>query len=205
MAQKRNYRILCWLLLILLIGCASAWKIFDSLRLRNLARREQMFMPLAEAAAARHGLAAELLKAVIWRESRWQPLVVGAHGEVGLMQITNGAVLDWQRVKRKSAPSRAELFQPAVNIEIGAWYLSQAGEHWREYKSKEILQLAEYNAGYTRVSKLWKPDSPDQDLPLEKISFPSTRDYIKQILARKAHYENQKHANNQNQFQSGQP
>ncbi len=176
-------------MLILLIGCASAWKIFDSWRLQSLAKREKMFAPLAEAAAARYAVSPGLVKAVIWRESRWQPLVVGAHGEIGLMQITAGAVADWQRVNRKSAPTRAELFQPSTNIEIGTWYLSQAEQHWQEYRSKEILQLAEYNAGYGRVSKLWKPPTPEQEVTLEQISFPSTRDYIMQVLKKKVEYE----------------
>lgn len=191
MARRHNIKLLCWLLIILLVGCATAWRVFDVLRLRSLARREKMFAPLAEAAALRHSLEPALVKAVIWRESRWQPLVVGGHGEVGLMQITAGAVSDWQRVNRKSAPTRAELFQPGLNIEIGAWYLSQAGRHWQDYRSKEILQLAEYNAGYGRVSKLWKPAQPEQEVPLEGISFPSTRDYIMQILSKKVEYEKQ--------------
>ncbi|NLF94412.1 MAG: lytic transglycosylase domain-containing protein [Oligosphaeraceae bacterium] len=189
MARQHNLKLLCWLLIILVLGCAAAWKVCDVLRLRSLAQREKTFAPLAEAAAFRHGLNPALVKAVIWRESRWQPLVVGAHGEVGMMQITPGAVADWQRVNRKSAPARAELFQPELNIEIGTWYLAQAGRHWQDYRAKEILQLAEYNAGYGRVSKLWKPPQPDQEVPLEKISFPSTRDYIIQILSKKVDYE----------------
>ena len=119
------------------------------------------------------------------------------------MQITQGAIEDWQLLNKQAA--RNDLFKPELNIEIGTWYLSWTGNHWQNYKAREILQLAEYNAGYNRVSKLWKPDSPEQDLPLDKISFPGTRDYIKQILDRKVHYENQKHASNQNQYQPGQP
>jgi soluble lytic murein transglycosylase len=164
-----------------------------------------LFMPLAEAAAKRHDVSSALVKAVIWKESRWLPTVVGRHGEIGLMQIMPGAVEDWQRLNKQATPTRSDLFKPELNIEIGTWYLSWTGNHWQGYKAREILQLAEYNAGYNRVSKLWKPDSPEQDLPLEKISFPGTRDYIKQILERKVYYENQEHANNKDPSQPGQP
>lgn len=205
MTHSHHSKNLFWLMLILLISFIGLWKFYQFWLFRGMARREALFMPLAEAAARRHDVSPALVKAVIWKESRWLPTVVGRHGEIGLMQITSGAVEDWQRMKKQPAPLRNDLFKPELNIEIGTWYLAWTGNHWQDYKAREILQLAEYNAGYTRVSKLWKPDSPDQDLPLEKISFPSTRDYIKQILARKVHYENQKHANNQDQFQPGQP
>ncbi len=189
MTRRRNLQLLLWLLIILLVGCIAAWKTFETLTMRSLAKREKRLMPLAEAAASRYGVNPALVKAVIWRESRWQPLAVGAKGEIGLMQITPGAVADWQRVNQKNTPIRAQLFQAEINIEIGTWYLAQAGKHWQNYRSKEILQLAEYNAGYGRVSKLWKPQHPEQEVTLEEISFPGTRDYIMQILIQKSEYE----------------
>lgn len=184
-------RHLFWLMLIFLLSLIGLWKFYQSWLFRGLARREALFMPVAEAAARRHGIPSSLVKAVIWKESRWLPNVVGKDGEIGLMQITQGAVDDWRRLEKQPAPSRGDLFKPELNIEIGTWYLAWTGKHWRGYKSQEILQLAEYNAGYTRVNKLWKPESPDQELALEKISFPGTRDYIKQILIKKSHYDKQ--------------
>lgn len=191
-----NSKNLFWLMLILLVSFIALWKFYQFWLFRGMARREALFTPLVEEAARRHELSPSLVKAVIWKESRWLPTVVGGHGEVGLMQITPGAVADWQRLEKQAAPLRRDLFSPALNIEIGTWYLAWTGKHWQDYKAREILQLAEYNAGYTRVSKLWKPESPELDLPLTKISFPGTRDYIKQILARKAHYEKKEHASN---------
>lgn len=187
----RNGKRLFWLMLAMLCCIGGLWKFYQYWVFRDLARREALFVPLAEAAAARHGVSPALVKAVIWKESRWLPTVTGGHGEVGLMQITQGAVDDWQRLEKQPPPRRGDLFKPELNIEIGTWYLAWTGKHWSEYKSREILQLAEYNAGYTRVNKLWKPQSPEEELPLEKISFPGTRDYIKQILAKKAYYERQ--------------
>lgn len=151
-------------------------------------------LPLIEAAAARHGLQPELVRAVVWRESCFDRLAVGAKGEVGLMQLMDGAVADWSRVTKNPAPSRRELFVPETNLEIGCWYLARTGSHWEGYAAKEILQLAEYNAGRTKVLKDWAPKNPETALSLDAITYPSTKEYIKTILEQKASYEKRKPA-----------
>ena len=106
------------------------------------------------------------------------------------MQLMDGAVEDWARNNRPaSPPSRRQLFQPELNIEIGTWYLAQASAHWEGYASQEILMLAEYNAGYSRVVKNWKPSDKNEKLSPEQVSFPGTRDYIMQILQKRTEYD----------------
>ena len=172
----------------LLGGIAALYYLF---RERTVAKHEQDLAPLIAAAALRHDLAPALIKAVIWKESRFDPTCIGSKGEIGLMQLTPGAVEEWRQRHPRPEVAPDELKNPALNIEIGAWYLAWTGRHWENYVSKDILQLAEYNAGYGRVSKLWLPHSPDLPITLEKISFPGTRSYIKQVLERKSHYEEQ--------------
>ena len=140
-------------------------------------------------ASARHGVPESLIRALIWRESKFNPRTVGKAGEIGLMQIMPGAVADWCSATGNPAPSKKALFHPGNNIEIGTWYLAQAGRHWKDYRSREILQLSEYNAGYGNVSKNMKPKSPDDELKLSDITIPSTRKYVEDILAKKAEYE----------------
>lgn len=149
---------------------------------------EEELLPAIYAAAKKHSLEPELVRAVIWKESRFNPDSIGKIGEIGLMQITDGAVQDWARVNRQPIPSRQELFQPETNLEIGCWYLAHTGKHWDGYASQEILQLAEYNAGRTIVKKEWAPQSPEHPVSLEQITYPSTQSYIKQILERRDHY-----------------
>jgi soluble lytic murein transglycosylase len=158
-------------------------------RERGRVKQEQDLMPLIFAAAQRHDLSPALIKAVIWKESRFDAACVGGKGEVGLMQLTPGAVEEWRRRNPGPKVGSEELKNPALNIEIGSWYLAWTGRHWENYAAKDILQLAEYNAGYGRVSKLWLPPSPEQPIALENISFPGTRSYIKQVLERKKYYE----------------
>jgi len=38
-----------------------------------------------------------LVKAVVWRESRFDPKKQGSHGERGLMQVTERAANEWVR------------------------------------------------------------------------------------------------------------
>lgn len=139
--------------------------------------------------ASVQGLPPELLKAVIWKESRFRADEVGSKGELGLMQLMGPAIEDWARTLRRPVPSRRELMRPALNIEIGAWYLGWCGRRFPAHRETSglVLQLAVYNAGFGRARQ-WLPKAPTQVLAIEDISFPTTRDYIRQILTRMSYY-----------------
>ena len=85
---------------------------------------------LIAAAAARHGVDPLLVKAVIWQESRFQPEKLGAHGERGLMQVTEPAAQDWVQALGVETFVPEDLLDPKTNIEVGTWYLAQALKHW---------------------------------------------------------------------------
>ena len=150
---------------------------------------EAMLLPLIDEAAAKHNLPSSLVRAVIWKESRFNQFSKGSRGEIGLMQITSGAVQDWSSRTRREKPGRTELFIPEVNLEIGSWYLEQASRHWKDYASGDVLALAEYNAGYGKVSSDWAPKNPAEIVELSKITYPGTREYIRLILKKKAEYD----------------
>ena len=137
---------------------------------------------LIRAAAHKHGVRPSLVKAVIRKESSFKSKSVGAAGEVGLMQLMPGAVADWARVNHEKAPSRSKLFDPEVNVDIGTWYISNCQKHYAKYASRDILALAEYNAGYSRVKK-WKPEDPSEPMDIEAIGIASTRKYVRTILS----------------------
>ena len=150
---------------------------------------EEMLLPLIEQVAHKHGVPAALVRALIWKESRFNQFSVGSKGEVGLMQITDGAVQDWARRTKSDMPSRFDLFIPEINLEIGTWYLGQASRHWKGYASQDLLTLAEYNAGYGKVSDSWAPKDPQTVVALSEITYPGTRQYVQMILERQKHYE----------------
>ncbi len=151
---------------------------------------ENVLLPLIEQTARRHGVSPLLVRALIWKESRFDQFSVGSKGEIGLMQITDGAVQDWARRTKSDKPSRFDLFIPEVNVEIGTWYLGQAARHWKGYASQDLLTLAEYNAGYGKGSGIWAPKDPLTVVVPADITYPGTRQYVQMILERKKQYEN---------------
>lgn len=176
------------IVLAAILGAAlsiALWKGFVALQERMT--RESRYDALIVDAARRNGVDPCLLKAVVWKESRFDRETIGGKGEVGLMQIMEGAaVADWERAHKTGKIMRGALMEPDLNLEIGSWYLARALRNWQDYRDKEILALSEYNAGPQRANQ-WKPAMPDGDaLPL--IDIASTKVYIKEILERRDHY-----------------
>ena len=188
------------LALVVLLGLLAATVVV--LHLANQRReaerlaqlREKELLPAIEAAANANGLPVSLVRAVIWKESRFNAQAVGNCGEVGLMQIMDGAVQDWARVNKCDVPPREALFDPQLNLKIGCWYLARCGEHWNGYAARPILQLAEYNAGRKNVLDRWRPATPETTMTADQITFPDTRRYITLILNQQARYEREARA-----------
>ncbi len=75
------------------------------------------------AAARQYGMDPSLIKAVVWRESRFNPLVRGRAGEVGLMQVGKLAGKEWAQAEGIVLFDHEDLLNPARNILAGTWYL----------------------------------------------------------------------------------
>jgi soluble lytic murein transglycosylase len=144
--------------------------------------RDRLYREIVEEAARRHGIDPCLVNAVIWRESRYRKDEVGTVGEIGLMQITPGAVEDWATGTGRTMPCRGLLFNPQVNVEIGTWYLARALRHWHRkgYAHYERMALCEYNAGRGRMNR-WIPADPQANFE-ERIDIASTRSYAASVL-----------------------
>jgi len=154
--------------------------------------RYEKYDSLINQAAQRYGVAPELIKAVVWRESRFHPDKIGNQGERGLMQITENAAADWVKSEKIETFIPTDLFDSKVNIEAGTWYLKRALAHWSAKEKPIPFALAEYNAGRTRV-KRWVQDSgrgesaEAADLQTA-MDFPATRGYINEIVQRYEFY-----------------
>src|SRR2546428_11731081 len=59
--------------------------------------REQRYNQFIAQIATKRGVDPFLVKAVIHRESEFDPFAYGRAGEIGLMQVTPAAGLDWAR------------------------------------------------------------------------------------------------------------
>ncbi len=156
------------------------------------AARFSRYDSLIAQAGARHSVNPSLVKAVIWRETRFQPQMQGSHGERGLMQITEVAAADWVKAEKVETFVPTDLFDPKTNIEIGTWYLGRAIKHWAHKDDPIPFALSEYNAGRTRV-KRWEKSSGDiaefsaEDLR-STMDFPLTKQYVASIIGRYHHY-----------------
>jgi soluble lytic murein transglycosylase-like protein len=94
-------------------------------------------------ASRRHNIDLDLLLAVASVESNWNPDARSSANAHGLMQIR------WPVTARHLGTKRvAELYNPCLNIDLGARYLRELHEH---YSQDTRLALAAYNYGPTRL------------------------------------------------------
>lgn len=132
---------------------------------------------------------------VIYEETYFSAWKIGAADEVGLMQVTPTVARMWaketgiQEFERQTAENLREfLSDPERNIQIGCWYLEKLRERYRGYGAEDAMTLAAYNAGASRVEEWAKASNLPQQMSeqsfIEKITIPSTKNYVTQILAR---------------------
>ena len=154
-------------------------------------QRFQQYDQLIRTVAEEHRIDPMLVKAVIWRESRFDPMKFGGAGERGLMQLTEGAAKEWAQDSRVADFRVEELMDPKVNVQAGTWYLARAMKRWSKQSDPVPFALAEYNAGASRAQRWAGGD--DIVIPpntfRENIDFPGTRKYVDQIMARRDFYK----------------
>ena len=150
-------------------------------------QRFQQHDALIREVAAQNGIDPMLVKAVVWRESRFDAHKFGTAGERGLMQVSERAAQEWARENQIRNFQVEELFDPKVNVQAGTWYLSRALAHWRQQTDPVPFALAEYNAGASRAQR-WAGGTEAGIVPpetfRENIDFPGTRKYVESIIAR---------------------
>src|SRR5205814_2824080 len=153
--------------------------------------RFQQYDGLIRSVAAAHHLDPMLVKAIVWRESRFDAQKYGSAGERGLMQVSERAAQEWAGQNRIENFRVEELFDAKVNLEAGTWYLRRAVEHWANQADPVPFALAEYNAGASRAQR-WA-GSGNIAIPADtfraNIDFPGTRKYVDSVLARLRFYQ----------------
>ena len=150
---------------------------------RRWVTREQRFNQLIEMVATQYGVDKFLIKAVIRRESEFDPTVLGRAGEIGLMQVTDGAAREWARANGRKDFTKDALWDARTNIEAGTWYLGRALGRWKEKDDPVPFALAEYNAGFGNVLR-WLPHGQATTAAefRDAITFPGVRRYVETVV-----------------------
>lgn len=137
--------------------------------------------------ATLHGLSPFLVAAVIRVESKFQPRATSDQGARGLMQIMpeTGAWVARRLGMESFHPDL--LYDPALNIRIGTWYLSELN---REFGNDLTLALAAYNGGRGNVAG-WLAQVPAHERPfsVEDIPFAETRAFVARVFTDYQRYE----------------
>lgn len=139
-----------------------------------------------EAAALLSGAPSTWIYGVMRKESVFKPDAVSSADAIGLLQLLPSTAKLVAKRFQRPAPSREQLFDPAINVPLGALHLRELAD---QYQGRWIMALAAYNAG-SRAADRWRPaDGPrDADIWIENIPFNETRGYIQRILLHVAAY-----------------
>lgn len=174
MAQPTHYRLNprrstgLWIVLLLLL-IFGAYRYVAPLPYRAIVWKE----------ARANAVNPYLVAAVIRVESSYRPDAVSAKGAVGLMQLIPSTA-QWASQKAdKRTIQPQELYNPAVNIHLGTWYLTQL---LKDFNGNQVLGLAAYNAGARNVAD-WMAEgklTASSTTP-ENIPFPETKNFVNRV------------------------
>ena len=122
-----------------------------------------------------------LLLSLIRKESRFNKNSVSSVGAIGLMQLMPDTAKYISSIIKKPY-DKSKLFDSEYNINLGTNYYNYIKTN---HHSEDVLAIASYNSGHGAVSKWINLNSGinknNYDEFVEKIPYPETKDYVKQI------------------------
>ena len=156
-------------------ACDSSEDLF--LRWQFPTRHEEYVLRYAE----QSGVDPNLVFAIIKRESNFRANAVSGAGAKGLMQLMPSTAYDISERIGVYDFSVEDIFEPAVNIRLGTWYIAHLLDL---FDGNLVNAVAAYNAGQGRVNE-WLSDSANvcyKTGTLIDIPFPETRAYVRLVL-----------------------
>jgi len=136
-------------------------------------------------AARRYGVDPALVKAIVWRESHFNPSVHGRAQELGLMQIREEAAQEWADAEHISGFEHAHCLDPQTNTLAGTWYLKKLLRRYTQTDDPIPYALADYNAGRGNVLKWNTGEAATNSAAfIEQIGFPGTKAYVNSVMQR---------------------
>lgn len=178
---KKLWLILIALLLAFAAVCLGLW---TPINWREHSQDEPI-----RAAAQRYGLEPALVKAVVWRESGFDPTVRGRAGELGLMQVQEIAAGEWADAAGIRNFDHATCLDPQTNTLAGTFYLAKVMRRYTNTDNPVAYALADYNAGRGNVVR-WNNGvaATNSSAFIRQITFPGTSNYVLTVMARYERY-----------------
>ena len=138
------------------------------------------YAELLRTAANDNGLDPRLLCAFIKTESDFVPTAVSVNDACGLMQLLP-STLDWLQTLTPGDDryTRDDLFDPAVNVRYGAYFLAQLQSRFGDIATV----AAAYHAGLNGVQRwLQNPAYSADGVRLDHIPYADTAQYVLRIV-----------------------
>jgi soluble lytic murein transglycosylase len=106
------------------------------------------------------------------------------------MQLQEEAAREWASAERLQAFEHEHCFDPGTNTLAGAWYLRKLLRRYAQTDNPLAYALADYNAGRGNVLK-WKQGvaTTNSMAFIAQIGFPGTKEYVRSVMRRYAHYQ----------------
>ncbi len=141
---------------------------------------------LLERHCSKHGVAPDLLQALMREESALDPLARSWAGALGLTQLMPARAQQVAQIVGRPSFQEEELFEPSTSIEFGCAWL---GTLLREFAGEPMHAFAAYNADSDRVRQwLSLPSGRLLDHFVEQIPIAETRGYVKRLVRSEAVY-----------------
>jgi len=139
-----------------------------------------------EKQANANGFDPYLLAALIRQESEFDPKATSVSSARGLTQILPGTGRELSRRLGIRPYSTARLFQPELNLRLGAYYLKSISDR---FNGRWEAVLAAYNAGPSRANAwlMWGEFRDPAEF-IEAVPFGQTRGYVQIVLRNASMY-----------------
>ena len=121
----------------------------------------------------------DLLYGVLRQESLFRPDAASSAGAFGVAQLTYATARETARRWQLPAPKRDDLFDPRVNIPLGA---ARVAELLEQFDAQLPVALGAYNAGPAAAARWLPPRPTDSDVWIENIPYNETRAYVRRVL-----------------------
>lgn len=185
--RKRSHEAIWAVFILLLIG-VEAYGLYRWISYQpNPAEEIEQYIVEA---GRRYDVSPDLIRAVVWQESRFNPNARGKAGEIGLMQLMEASASEWAAAEGVSPFEHELVSDPKTNTLAGTWYLKKRLDRYQYTDNPLPYALADYNAGRGNVLRWNEGEAATNSAAFYRnIDFPITKQYVLHVMERFAYYK----------------